>query len=123
MKKLDTNKLTEKQADLFKNNLVYIATVDENGNPQVGPKGSMTVLDPSHMQYLEKTKGAAYENIKRGSKVALVAADVPSHTAVSHNTGKVFSLPASSQRRKVSVLPRLPLPEQLFCMACFLHLH
>ena len=74
MKKLDTNKLTEKQADLFKNNLVYIATVDENGNPQVGPKGSMTVLDPSHMQYLEK--------IKRGSKVALVAADVPSHTAV-----------------------------------------
>ena len=35
MKKLDTNKLTEKQADLFKNNLVYIATVDENGNPQV----------------------------------------------------------------------------------------
>ena len=69
MKKLDTNKLTEKQADLFKNNLVYIATVDENGNPQVGPKGSMTVLDPSHMQYLEKTKGAAYENIKRGSKV------------------------------------------------------
>ena len=49
MKKLDTNKLTDKQADLFKNNLVYIATVDENGNPQVGPKGSMTVLDPSHM--------------------------------------------------------------------------
>ncbi len=32
MKKLDTNKLTDKQADLFKNNLVYIATVDENGN-------------------------------------------------------------------------------------------
>lgn len=82
MKKLDTNKLTEKQADLFKNNLVYIATVDGNGNPQVGPKGSMTVLDPSHMQYLEKTKGAAFENIKNGSKVALVAADVPSHTAV-----------------------------------------
>ena len=60
MKKLDTNKLTDKQADLFKNNLVYIATVDENGNPQVGPKGSMTVLDPSNMQYLEKKKGAAF---------------------------------------------------------------
>ena len=40
MKKLNTNKLTDKQADLFKNNLVYIATVDENGNPQVGPKRS-----------------------------------------------------------------------------------
>ena len=52
MKKLDTNKLTEKQADLFKNNLVYIATVDENGNPQVGPKGSMTVLDPSQQLHM-----------------------------------------------------------------------
>ena len=82
MKKLNTNKLTEEQANLFKNNLVYLSTVDADGNPQVGPKGSMTVLDPSHLQYLEKTKGEAYENIKRGSKIALVAADVPSHTAV-----------------------------------------
>ena len=82
MKKLNTNKLTEEQSNLFKNNLVYLSTVDADGNPQVGPKGSMTVLDPSHLQYLEKTKGEAYENIKRGSKVALVAADVPSHTAV-----------------------------------------
>ena len=123
MKKLDTNKLTEKQADLFKNNLVYIATVDENGNPQVGPKGSMTVLDPSHMQYLEKTKGAAYENIKRGSKVALVAADVPSHTAVLRNTESALFWRVSCQHKKVSVLPRLPIPEQLFCMACSLHLH
>ena len=81
MKKLDTNKLTEKQADLFKNNLVYIATVDENGNPQVGPKGSMTVLDPSHMQYLEKTKSTAYANLKNGSVAAIVVADVPTHKA------------------------------------------
>lgn len=37
MKKLNTNKLTEEQANLFKNNLVYLATVDADGNPQVGP--------------------------------------------------------------------------------------
>ena len=43
MKKLNTNKLTEEQSNLFKNNLVYLATVDAYGNPQVGPKGSMTV--------------------------------------------------------------------------------
>lgn len=82
MKEMKTNKLTEKQIDLIKNNLVYISTIGADGNPQVGPKGSMTVLDPSHLQYLEKTKGHAYANIKNGSKVALVAADVPSHTAV-----------------------------------------
>ena len=43
MKKLNTNKLTEEQANLFKNNLVYLSTVDADGNPQVGPKGSMIV--------------------------------------------------------------------------------
>ena len=82
MKKLDATTLTADQQKFFNDALAFVASVDKDGNPQVGPKGSMTVLDPSHLQYLEKTKGEAYENIKRGSKIALVAADVPSHTAV-----------------------------------------
>lgn len=82
MKKLDSNKLTDKQQEFFKTHLAYIATVDENGEPQVGPKQSMKVLDDSHLQYLEKTKAHAYNNMKNGSKVAVVVADVPSHTNV-----------------------------------------
>ena len=82
MKKLDTTKLTDEQIEFFNSHLPYMATVNANGVPQVGPKASLKAIDASTIQYLEKTKGAAFENIKNGSKVALVAADVPSHTAV-----------------------------------------
>ncbi|QNQ82105.1 pyridoxamine 5'-phosphate oxidase family protein [Lactobacillus sp. PV037] len=82
MKKLDSNKLTPEQQGLINDNLAYMATVNEDGTPQVGPKGSMIAINDHQLQYLEKTKSTAYENIKRGSKVAVVAADVPSHSAV-----------------------------------------
>lgn len=54
MKKLDSTKLTDEQIEFFK----------------------------GHLQYLEKTKAHAYENLKNGSKAAVVVADVPSHTNV-----------------------------------------
>lgn len=82
MKKLDSNKLTEKHKEFFKNHLAYLSTVDSDGNPQVGPKASMVVLDDGHLQYLEKTKAHAYNNLKNGSKAAVVVADVPTHTNV-----------------------------------------
>lgn len=82
MKKLESNTLTQKQKDFFKDHLAYLSTVDKDGNPQVGPKASMKVLDDNHLQYLEKTKAHAYENMKNGSKVAVVVADVPTHTNV-----------------------------------------
>ncbi|MCI1290506.1 MAG: pyridoxamine 5'-phosphate oxidase family protein [Lactobacillus sp.] len=82
MKKLAGTELTAAQQEFFKTHLAYLATVDANGNPQVGPKQSMKVLDASHLQYLEKTKAHAYENLKAGSKAAVVVADKPDHTNV-----------------------------------------
>ena len=84
MKKLDSNKLTEEQIAFFDNpdHLAYMATVDEDGTPSVGPKASMKVLNDGQLQYLEKTKSHAYENLKNGSKAAIVVADVPSHKAM-----------------------------------------
>lgn len=82
MKKLDSNQLTDKQIEFFKTHLAYLSTVDANGEPQIGPKQSMKVLDDRHLQYLEKTKAHAYENLKNGSKVTVVVADVPTHTNV-----------------------------------------
>ncbi|CCI82259.1 pyridoxamine 5'-phosphate oxidase family protein [Lactobacillus hominis] len=82
MKKLDSNKLTDKQQEFFKTHLAYLSTVDANGEPQVGPKQSMKVLDEGHLQYLEKTQAHAYENLKNGSKAAVVVADKPTHTNV-----------------------------------------
>lgn len=76
MKKLDATKLTDEQIEFFKTHLAYLSTVDKNGEPQIGPKQSMKVLDNGHLQYLEKTKAHAYENLKNGSKAAVVVADV-----------------------------------------------
>ena len=75
MKKLDATKLTDEQIEFFKTHLAYLSTVDKNGEPQIGPKQSMKVLDNGHLQYLEKTKAHAYENLKNGSKAAVVVAD------------------------------------------------
>lgn len=82
MKKLAGTSLSKAQQDFFASHLAYLATVDANGNPQVGPKQSMKVLDANHLQYLEKTKAHAYQNLKGGSKAAVVVADKPDHVNV-----------------------------------------
>lgn len=82
MKKLNTNRLNDYQKEFFARHLAYLATVDKNGIPQVGPKQSMSVLDDQHLLYLEKTKAHAYDNLKNGSKAAVVVADKPNHTNI-----------------------------------------
>ena len=79
MKKLDTTKLTDEQIEFFNSHLPYMATVNANGVPQVGPKASLKAIDASTIQYLEKT--TAYANLKNGSVAAIVVADVPTHKA------------------------------------------
>lgn len=82
MKKLDSTKLTKEQQEFFATHLAFLSTVSKDGMPQVGPKQSMKVKDEGHLEYLEKTQAHAFENIKNGSKVAVVVADKPSHTNV-----------------------------------------
>ncbi|AEG40005.1 pyridoxamine 5'-phosphate oxidase family protein [Lactobacillus kefiranofaciens] len=81
MKKLDTNKLTDKQIKFFNEHLAYMATVNKEGKPDVGPKGSLKAIDANTLQYLEKTKSEAYDNLKNGSEAAIVVADAPTHKA------------------------------------------
>lgn len=82
MKKLEATTLTADQQKFFNDALAFVASVDKAGNPQVGPKGSLTVLDDKHLVWSEVTFAHLWDNIKAGSKVAIVVADVPSHTNV-----------------------------------------
>lgn len=82
MKKLDATTLTADQQKFFNDALAFVASVDKDGNPQVGPKESLTALDDKHLVWSEVTFSHLWENIKNGSKVAVVVADVPSHTNV-----------------------------------------
>lgn len=68
MKKLDTNKLTDEQIKFFNEHLPYMATVNKEGKPAVGPKASLKAIDATTVQYLEKTKSEAFANLKNGSE-------------------------------------------------------
>ena len=52
--------LTEEMKNMLKNQLPFLATTGKDGKPQVGPKGSLHVLDDSHLIYFEHTFRQAY---------------------------------------------------------------
>ncbi len=56
--------LTQDMKDMIGAQLNYLATADENGNPQVGPKGTMRVLDDHHLIYNEETGKQAWHNFR-----------------------------------------------------------
>jgi hypothetical protein len=53
----------------------FVATSDEDGTPDIGPKGSVFVADAGHLAYLEYTGGGHLANLRRNAKVAVVCFD------------------------------------------------
>lgn len=68
-------KLTDEMKDLIKVQLAYIATVDEQGNPNIGPKRTMRVLDDTHLIFCENTNGQHHANIKANGKISVAFVD------------------------------------------------
>lgn len=64
-------KLTEEMKRFVNEELAYLATCDEDGNPNIGPKRTMRVLDDTHLIYCENTDGKHHDNIKKNGKVAI----------------------------------------------------
>ncbi|GAB6092861.1 pyridoxamine 5'-phosphate oxidase family protein [Furfurilactobacillus curtus] len=64
-------KLNDEMKDLVNRAFAFIATVDENGNPQVGPKGTMRILDDEHLIYNEETGRQAWHNLQTNGKIAV----------------------------------------------------
>ena len=63
--------LTEEMKEMLGKQLAFIATVDENGNPNVGPKGTLRVLDDSHLIYNEMTGRQARHNILDNGRISV----------------------------------------------------
>nr|WP_246287470.1 pyridoxamine 5'-phosphate oxidase family protein [Lacticaseibacillus absianus] len=59
------------------NQLNFLATADAQGNPQVGPKGTMRVLDAHRLIYNEETGKQAWANLQASGKVAVAVVDRP----------------------------------------------
>jgi len=63
--------LTDDMKKLIADSFAFIATVDENGNPQVGPKGTMRIFDDEHLIYNEQTGHQAWHNLQENHKIAV----------------------------------------------------
>lgn len=67
--------LTQEMKDMIGSQLNFLATADENGNPQVGPKGTMRVFDDHHLIYNEETGRHAWHNLQQNGKAAVASVD------------------------------------------------
>lgn len=67
--------LTEEMKNMLKSQLPFLATTGIDGKPQVGPKGSLHVLDDSHLIYFEHTFRQAYDNLSSNHLAAVAVAD------------------------------------------------
>ncbi|MCI2170567.1 pyridoxamine 5'-phosphate oxidase family protein [Schleiferilactobacillus perolens] len=70
-------KLTPEMKDLMDKALAFLATADEQGNPQVGPKGTMRAFDDEHLIYNEETGRQAWHNIQKTCKAAVAFHPTP----------------------------------------------
>jgi predicted pyridoxine 5'-phosphate oxidase superfamily flavin-nucleotide-binding protein len=60
---------------MFEKQLAVIATASKEGVPNVGPKGSMYVVDVDTIAYSEGTGEKTLKNIQQNQKVAVLVVD------------------------------------------------
>jgi uncharacterized protein len=63
--------LTHEMKEMIAEQHCFIGTVNEDGVPNVAPKGSTRILTDDSLVFTENTGGATYANIRKGSKVAV----------------------------------------------------
>ena len=68
-------KLTEEMKALLSSQQSFVATSSPEGVPNIGPKGSVRVLDDEHIAFFEMTGKRTYENLKRNPNIAIAVLD------------------------------------------------
>ncbi len=68
-------KLTQEMKELIGAQQCFVATVNPDGTPSIGPKRSTRVLDDEHLAFTEVTGNQTWRNVRRGSRVAIAAVD------------------------------------------------
>ncbi|MCD6152516.1 MAG: pyridoxamine 5'-phosphate oxidase family protein [Syntrophobacterales bacterium] len=67
--------LTAEMKTLIKAGLCMVATAGKEGYPNIGPKGSVMVLDDSTLAFGELVGGRTYANLKENPKAAIAVVD------------------------------------------------
>ncbi len=68
-------KLTSEMKSIFENQLAVIATANKDGTPNVGPKGSMHIIDNETLAYAENRGEKTLGNLQGNPKVAVLVVD------------------------------------------------
>lgn len=68
-------KFTDYMKELISKQLAYLATVSNEGLPNIGPKRTMRMLEDGKFIYCENTDGKHHANIKDNGKVILCYVD------------------------------------------------
>jgi predicted pyridoxine 5'-phosphate oxidase superfamily flavin-nucleotide-binding protein len=69
------SKINNDLKNMFGKHLAVIATASKGGIPNVGPKGSMHVLDDETLVYSEATGEKTLKNLQQNPKTAVVIVD------------------------------------------------
>lgn len=68
-------KLPSEVKEMFGRQLAVIATASKDGTPNIGPKGSMYVIDDETLAYSEATCGKTLSNLQENPKVTVMVVD------------------------------------------------
>lgn len=68
-------KISAEMKEMLEREQPFVATADLNGIPNVGPKGSIAVLDDNTIAFAEIVGKKTYANIKVNPRVAVVVTD------------------------------------------------
>lgn len=64
-------KLTDEMKEMVNNYQAFVATVSNDGRPNIGPKRSTRVLDDETLMFSEVTGGQTYRNIRENGLVSV----------------------------------------------------
>ncbi len=68
-------RLTQEMKELIAAQQCFVATVNPDGTPNIGPKRSTRVLDDEHLAFNEATGKRTWSNVQNGSTVAIAVVD------------------------------------------------
>ncbi|MFC1869764.1 pyridoxamine 5'-phosphate oxidase family protein [Chloroflexota bacterium] len=106
-------KLTSEMKAMLEKQLAAVATAGKDGIPNVGPKGSLLVVDDETLVYSEGTAGKTLKNLKENPHVAVMVVDREKSdgyqikgTAELLTTGDLFEKVAKRQEERGRRTPK-----------------
>ena len=78
-----------------------LATVGDDGYPDIGAKGSIYVYDKDHLAYLERTRGQHLANVQKNKKVAVYFQNPQAATPMVRFWGEVELYESGDKREDI----------------------